>query len=265
MKALYDRYAAFRERVRARETLLGTWITLGHPAVGELLAECGFDWLVVDMEHSAIGISEAQALIQVISRTGGVPLVRMSDRDPTGIKRVMDAGAAGVIVPDVRDSAQAAASVAAVKYPPAGKRGVGLGRAQGYGLGFETYRDWVTEGSTVIVQIEHVDAVDRIEDIAGTDGIDGVIVGPYDLSASLGIPGELADPRVLELVARVPAAAAAAGISAGFHVVQPDEAQVADRVAQGFNLIGYSLDTLMLGASYRSALDGLRAGRASAG
>lgn len=251
---MFEAAVALKRRMHDREPVLGTWITLGHPAIGEMLVDAGFDWLVIDMEHSAIGIAEAAELIRVISLSGGVPLVRLPDHSPTLIKRVMDAGAAGVVAPDVRSAEQAEGIVAAVRYPAAGRRGVGLARAQEYGLGFEAYRAWQETGSIVVVQIEHVDAVRDLDAILSTPGVDGCIVGPYDLSGSMGIPGELSDPGVEASVAKVATAAAGAGVSAGYHVVPRDPAQVVARVRQGFNFVGYTLDSIMLAETFREHL-----------
>ena len=177
---------------------IGSWITLGHPSIAEIMANAGFDWLTIDMEHSAITLDLAQQLIQVIGLCGVVPLVRVGENNPTIIKRVMDAGSHGVIVPMVNSKDDAINAVNAVKYPPAGKRGVGLARAQGYGTTFEKYKEWVDRDSIVIVQIEHIKAVDNLEGILSVDGVDGFIVGSYDLSGSLGIPGEFENPKVIE-------------------------------------------------------------------
>jgi len=164
---------------------IGSWITISHPAVAEIMAAAGFDWLVIDMEHSAIGISAAEHLIRVIQLSGLPALVRIGENDVTLIKRVMDAGASGIIVPMVNTAEQAVKAVASVKYPPKGIRGVGLARAQGYGTHFKEYQNWANTESVVIVQIEHIEAVNNIEKIINIDGVDGFIVGPYDLSASL--------------------------------------------------------------------------------
>ena len=182
--------STLKKKLKRREITLGSWITLGNTSIAEIMAKAGFEWLVVDMEHSAITLDIAQQLIQVIEGCGAVPLVRVGENNATLIKRVMDAGAYGVIVPMVNTKKEAEAAVNAVKYPPVGTRGVGLARAQGYGNNFEDYRDWIKKESIVIVQIEHIDAVNNLEDILKVRGVDGSIIGPYDLSASLGIPGE---------------------------------------------------------------------------
>ncbi len=161
---------------------IGSWIQLGHPAIAEIMASAGFDWLAVDLEHSTITLREAEDLIRVIDLKGVVPLVRLSTNNSEQIKRIMDAGAHGVIVPMVNSPAEAEAAVAAVKYPTVGKRSVGLARAQGYGASFKDYVAWENDHSLVIVQIEHIEAVNSLESILLVEGVDAYFVGPYDLS-----------------------------------------------------------------------------------
>ena len=126
-----------KRKLSQNEITIGSWITLAHPAIAEIMACAGFDWLVVDLEHSVITIKEAEELIRVINLCGVVPLVRLSINDSVQIKRVMDAGAHGIIVPMVNNRAEADTAVAAVYYPPKGTRGVGLARAQGYCTAFQ--------------------------------------------------------------------------------------------------------------------------------
>ena len=143
----------------------GSWITFTSTASAEIMAKAGFNWLAIDMEHSPISIERAQELIQVIELSGTIPLVRLSSNDPVQIKRVMDAGAYGIIVPSVNTREDALAAIRATRYPPAGSRGVGLARAQGYGADFEKYKRSVNRDTIVIEQIEHKNAVECIEDI----------------------------------------------------------------------------------------------------
>ena len=123
----------------------GSWITIGHCSIAEIMAQAGFDWLVVDMEHSVISLEKAQEIIQVIEAYNVIPLVRLSANDPVQIARLMDAGAYGIIVPRVNTRADAQKAVSAVKYPPLGNRGTGLARAQKYGQGFNEYKEEVNE------------------------------------------------------------------------------------------------------------------------
>lgn len=248
LQPLHNPYMpSLKESLRKNQLTIGSWITLGHPAIAEIMAQAGFDWLTIDMEHSAIDLGEAQALIQVIHLAGCTPLVRVGDNSPYLIKRVMDAGAHGVIVPMVNSRAEAISAVEAVKYPPTGKRGVGLGRAQGYGLSFEKYKKWVEEESVVIAQIEHIKAVRNLEDILSVKGIDGFIVGPYDLSGSLGIPGQFDNPKVKSALAKVITVAKKMKKTAGFHVVSPDPVNFKAKFDAGYRFLAFGLDTLFLG------------------
>ena len=246
----------------AGELTIGSWIQLGHPSIGEVLGSAGFDWLVIDLEHSVITLPEAQALMTAIAPTGAATIVRLSSNDPVQIKRVMDAGATGVMVPNVRSAAEARAAVEAVHYPPRGTRGVGLARAQGYGAGtgFAAYRDALADTAVVIVMIEHVDAVEAIDDILAVEGVDGWVVGPYDLSGSLGIPGALDDARVTGLLERVREAGERAGTPGGLHQVEPDPAALEALVARGFRFLGYGTDARFLDVTARRDLARLQRG-----
>ena len=249
---------SLKSRIIAGETTVGCWITLAHPAIAEIMARAGFDWLAVDLEHSVITIREAEELIRVIALSGTAPLVRLSANDPVQIKRVMDAGAHGVIVPMVNSADQARAAVAAMQYPPHGFRGVGLARAQGYGTSFPSYADWLVEDAVCIVQVEHRDAVDDLENILAVDGVDGFIVGPYDLSGSYGVPGAFDDPRMVEALKRIRETSARLGARAGIHVIEPDPEELAARVSEGYTFVAYSLDIRMLDSVCRAGLKRLR-------
>ena len=187
---------SLKAKLASSEVTVGSWITLGHPAIAEIMASAGFDWLVLDMEHSVLELSEAQTIIQVLDGLDCPAIVRLTSNHPDQIKRVMDAGATGVMVPMIKSAADAQAAVEAVYYPPEGKRGVGLARAQGYGARFQEYRQWLKENAVIIVMIEHIDAVQQIDAILSVPSIDAYIIGPYDLSGSMGRPGELDHPEV---------------------------------------------------------------------
>ncbi len=234
---------------------IGSWIQIGHPAIAEIMASAGFDWLAVDLEHSMINLREAEELIRVIDLKGVVPLVRLSSNNAEQIKRVMDAGAHGVIVPMVKSSEQARSAVSAVKYPPVGSRSIGLARAQGYGPGFKEYFDWQYANSLVIVQIEHIDSVDNLESILSVEGVDAYIVGPYDLSGSLGIPGDFTATRYVEAIEQIRRVSQALGVPGGIHIVEPDPAQLRNRIEEGYLFLAYGVDTRMLDVACRVGLD----------
>lgn len=246
-----------KKRLRKRELTIGSWLQIPSTVVAEIMAKAGFDWLVVDIEHSAISIDQTFSLIQTIDLAGCVPLVRLSINDATLIKRVMDCGAHGIVVPNVNSQEDAKRAVDATRYPPQGNRGVGLFRAQGYGCDFEKYKKWQKNNSIVIVQIEHIDGVNNLESILRTAGVDGFIIGPYDLSASLGIPGEFEHPDFKKAFKEVHRVSKKFDALMGTHVVNPDVGEAKKRIGEGYRFIAISIDTLMLSISFREALGSL--------
>lgn len=248
---------SLKSKLRKRQLTIGSWITLGHTSLAEIMAKAGFDWLTVDMEHSAITLYEAQQLVQVIELSGCAPLVRVGTNDANLIKRVMDTGAHGVIVPMINSREDAEQAVGAVKYPPQGFRGVGLARAQSYGTDFDGYRKWNETESIVIVQIEHIKAVENLEAILSVEGVDAFIVGPYDISTSLGVPGQFDHPQMTTVLSKVMDTAGRLKAVAGYHVVPPDTGQVLEKVRQGYRFLAYSTDFLFLGDSCRKGLDAI--------
>ena len=251
-----------KQRLKNRELTIGSWITIGSPVVGEIMANAGFDWLVVDMEHSAITLDLAQDLIRVIELSGVSPLVRVGHNQPSLIKRIMDTGSHGVIVPMVNSRTEAEQAVSSVKYPPIGFRGVGLARAQKYGEDFESYRLWNQENSLVIVQVEHIKAVENLKDILSVPGVDGFIVGPYDLSGSMGVPGQFDHPNVLEALQQIKVISSEMQALSGYHVIQPDISAFKEKENEGFRFIAFSLDIIYLGQSCREVLKTMKLGSA---
>ena len=241
-----------------KELCLGSWITLGHPSIAEIMCNSAYDWLCVDLEHSTITLSQAEDLIRVIDLSKKTPLVRLSNNDPIQIKRVMDAGAQGIIVPMVNSLKDAKDAFASIHYPPLGKRGVGLARAQKYGSSFKEYQAWLKESSILVVQIEHIEAVNNLEEIFSYDGIDAFIIGPYDLSASMGMPGEFNHPDFLNALTKIKEAGVKFNLPGGTHVVEPDVEELKNRISDNYKFIAYSVDIRMIDSSCNrifSALD----------
>ncbi len=241
-----------------RSLSIGSWIQIGHPAVAEIMATAGFDWLAIDLEHSAITLREAEDLIRIIDIKGVTPFVRLSSNNSEQIKRVMDAGAHGVIVPMVKSAEDARKVVKAVKYPPVGERSIGLARAQGYGVDFQQYFKWQAEGTFVIAQIEHVEAVKNLRAILSVPGVDAYIVGPYDLSGSMGRPGVFDDPEFLSAMDNIRRVGAELGTPGGVHIVEPDADALQRCIKDGNTFIAYGVDTRMLDTVCRSGLQSAR-------
>ena len=247
-----------KSKLKDKELTIGSWLTIPHQAIIEILSTAGFEWLVIDMEHSPIGIETILNLIGHIQGNDMQALVRVSKNEEVAIKRVLDAGADGVVIPMVRNKEEAKQSVDYVKYPPLGKRGVGLNRAQKYGTAFDTYKEWVKDEVTIIAQIEHIDAVNNLEEIFSVTGIDGIIVGPYDLSASMGYPGEYDRPDVREALAKVDTIAKKLDKPLGFHVIDSDHQKILEKINKGYSLIAFSLDFFFLGDKVREEMQLLR-------
>ncbi len=245
---------SLKKKLKNNKLTIGSWITIGHPAVVEIMSSAGFEWLVVDMEHTSIDLTTAHNLIATIQANDMKALVRVSKNEEVIIKRILDMGADGIVVPMVKSKADAMEAIDYAKYPPVGKRGVGLFRAQKYGLGFDEYKKWVNEELVIIAQIEHYEAVENIEEIITTDGIDGVIIGPYDLSGSMGYPGEYEREDVKNAIAKVLEVCKRNSIPSGFHVIESDPSKLNERIEQGCTFLAYSLDFFFLGDSARDGM-----------
>lgn len=247
-----------KEKLTKRELTIGSWITFGDPAVAEIMARAGFDWLTLDMEHGSLSSDQAQQIIRTVELCGVPLLVRVMENNPELIKKYMDMGAHGVIVPLVNSRSDAEKAVNAVKYPPKGTRGVGLARAQRYSLDLESYMKWNQEKSVVIVQIEHISAVENLESIMSVEGIDGMLIGMYDLSGSLGYPGQFDHPAVRESIGEIYRKSNANGYLIGQHVVKPDPKGVLEAIDRGVRFVGFSDDFLYLGEYCRNQLEEIR-------
>ena len=243
-----------KRKLAEGQVTLGSWITIPHPNVVEIMASAGFEWLVIDMEHTATDLSQAQVLISTIQANNMKALVRVSKNEEVIIKRVMDMGADGVVVPMIKNGAEAREAVDYVKYPPTGRRGVGLYRAQRFGLGFEEYKRWLEEEAVIIAQIEHIDAIRNLDEILAVPGIDGTIVGPYDLSGSMGHPGAFHREDVKEALEGFKTKCKASGKPLGFHVIPPDAALIREKIDEGYTFLAFSLDFHFLGYKSRDEM-----------
>jgi 2-dehydro-3-deoxyglucarate aldolase len=198
------------------------------------------------MEHGPLDMADAARLIRVIDLAGLPALCRLPSNDPVIAKRVLDAGAMGILVPCVESAAEARRAVEAAFYPPAGTRGVGLARAQAYGAGLEEYRTSLQPSLVVIAMVETRQGLEQVEAIAATPGLDGLFIGPYDLSASLGHIGQLDHPAVRVAERRVLKAARTAGIACGLHVVHPSPSAIRAAVQRGYTFLALGVDMIFL-------------------
>jgi len=240
---------AIKRTLRSGGVSVGSWMSIGHVSIAEILAAAGYDWVVIETEHTAIDVSEVLRLLIAVEGAGSVPLVRLASIDPVQTKAVMDSGAAGVLVPMVNTRADAELAVRGVKYPPQGFRGVGVARAQGYGKDLDEYLRTANDDSLVVVQIEHIDAVNAIDDILSVPGIDATFIGPYDLSSSMGLAGQLDHPDVVAAMRTVLERTVVRGVAAGIHIVRAETAaaDMRARIAEGYRFIAVGSDLFLLG------------------
>jgi 2-keto-3-deoxy-L-rhamnonate aldolase RhmA len=212
----------FRSRVLKREWVGGTFINLGSPLTVEMAGCAGFDWLLLDHEHGPGSDQTLLHQLQAASTTRAVPIVRIAANEAPRFKRVLDIGAAGVMVPWVNNATEAKAAVSAMRYPPRGLRGVAkLNRACDFGVGFEDYYAHAHEWLVLMAQIETPESVANAAEIAAVDGIDVLFIGPMDLTTTMGIQSQFDHPDYLAAVRKVTAAATAAGKATGILLLSP--------------------------------------------
>lgn len=251
-----------KKKLQKCELTVGSWLMMGNDTSADIMSRANFDWLVIDLEHTDIDLKHTRQLMSVIQGNKCLALVRVSKNEEVIIKRVLDMGANGIIVPSVNSAKDAQQAIAHAKYPPQGTRGVGLFRAQAYGESFKEYFEWVSNEMVIIAQIEHIDAVNSIEEIIAVEGIDGVIIGPYDLSASMGAPGKFYEPEVANAIDKVISACLKKNISVGFHVIEPEPQEIQQRINQGCNLLAFSIDYMFLAKKCKESLVELKKGTA---
>jgi 2-dehydro-3-deoxyglucarate aldolase/4-hydroxy-2-oxoheptanedioate aldolase len=248
---------AFKCRLRAKELLLGPMLTLPSPEVAELMALAGFDWIWVELEHAPTDILTAQHMIQAVG--GRCPcVVRTPWNDVVWIKRVLDTGCEGIVIPQVQTAAEAENAVRACHYPPAGVRGIGAARGQRYGMGLPDDVLSANSALTIIVQIEHIEAVKNVRYILAVPGIDAILIGPNDLSASMGLIGQYNHPEVRDAIQTTITAGTERGVPVGIFVGDPAAARA--YIDAGCTLIVLTADVVYLWRAARQAISDVKRG-----
>jgi 2-keto-3-deoxy-L-rhamnonate aldolase RhmA len=249
--------AELRRRVLAGETLFGAWASLASPGSAELMARAGLDWVVVDLEHGYTTESELLGHLTAIEAGGAVALVRPPSGERLRIGRALDLGAAGIVVPRLDTADEVREAVTFLRYPPAGQRGVAL-LTRGARLGTVNHAGVaaLNEDIVGIVQIESPSAVEAAEEIAATDGVDVLFVGPADLSHSLGVPGQFGESRYQDALERVVAACRAHGKAPG--ILLYDHASFKPHLELGFTFVGIGADVSFVNDGVKAALAAAR-------
>lgn len=246
-----------KKKLSHGEVVLGPFITIDCPDIVEIAGLAGFDFCIIDTEHGPGNPQSIQHMLRAAERRSITPIVRVTDTAPTTILRTLDVGAAGIQVPQVNSRETAESVVSSAKYFPKGERGACLTRSSRYGFvtSVAEYFAEANENTLVIVHCENREGLDRLDEIASVEGVDVVFVGPYDLSQSYGIPGQINHPVMVEAVGRALAAIQRAGKPAGIFVGSVAEAN--RRIEQGFRYIAYSMDTLLFGELFRGIVQGV--------
>tara|TARA_X000000950_G_scaffold215103_1_gene258865 strand:+ start:19801 stop:20529 length:729 start_codon:yes stop_codon:yes gene_type:complete len=236
--------------MKSKKTRIGGWVTIPSEIIVEIFCDQNYDFIVIDLEHSIISLEQCQNLIRVIQNKGKEAIVRISNNDLTEIKRVLDSGADGIIIPMVNEYKDVENIVKASLYPPEGERGVGLARANKYGKDFDRYITKVRQKEIeLIVQFENIKVMSSVDKILSNKFIDGYMIGPYDFTASMGYPGDFENKEFLEAIAIISDKNEKHKKYQGFHLIEPDLVRFNELKSQGYNFIIFSLDVRHLIAS----------------
>lgn len=245
---------AIRAKLNAGGHSIGSWMQIPHPSVAEIMGQAGYDWVAVDMEHGAVSAHQLPDLFRALELGNTLPLARIAQGHPKDCKQALDAGAGGIIVPMIESAAQLIAVRDACRWPPAGTRGVGFSRANLFGKHFEAYRD-EAQAPLLVAMIEHHRAVSELEAILAVEGLDALLIGPYDLSASMGLTAQFDHSYFCATMEKIRTLTAAKAIPAGIHVVAPSPPQLQQRLDEGYRFIAYSIDAAMLNSVVSYAAD----------
>jgi len=240
-----DNISKIRKLLATNNLSIGSWLQIPHSSVAEILGNSGYDWVAVDLEHGSIGIQQLPDLFRALELGGTLPLARLAEVSSKDCKQVLDAGAGGVIVPMVENAEELIFVRDACRWPPAGKRGVGFSRANLFGKNFESYTE-ESQKPLLIAMIESIDAVNNLEEILLVQGLDAILIGPYDLSASMGIVTQFDHPKFKEMMKKIRSLCSAANVACGVHVVKPSQKELQQRINEGDRFLVYSADSVFL-------------------
>ena len=242
----FDVRVALKNKLKGRQPVFAGWTSLAHPGITEIFTRAGFDFIGIDIEHSTINQEQSQRIIAACQAAGVACLPRIASHNKEMARRLLDSGADGLIVPMVESADDVRTIIEWMKYPPVGRRGFGIGRAQGYGFDFDAYTKTWNSSSVLIAQIESINAVRRIDEILAVDGLDGGMAGPYDISGSLNVPGQLEHPSVVEAACKVLEACRAKGKACGTQIIEPDEARIREAALRGYTFSILASDVFIL-------------------
>ena len=233
--------AKFRKELSDGSPLIGTWIQIESSDYAEMIGQAGYDWAAVDMEHGAFSRQSLPDIFRALELGGTAPFVRIANPDAILCQQAFDSGAVGIVIPRIESAGQLEALIAGCNWPPTGTRGVGFSRANLYGNYFDSYKE-AAQRSFVVAQVESANAIQAIDEIASVAGLDAIMIGPYDLSASLGRTGETQHPEIQAAIRRVLTTCHSRRLACGIHVVEPRPTDLNVAIELGHRFIAYGTD-----------------------
>ncbi len=234
-----------RKKLRSQNPSIGSWIQLPNASVAEIMGQSGFDWVAIDMEHGSVGTNLLPDLFRALELGNTLPLARIAQGKSKDIKEVLDAGAGGIIVPMIEDADQLREIREFSCWPPSGNRGVAFSRANLFGKYFNEYKK-ESQQPLLIAMIESELAIKNLESILSVKGLDAILIGPYDLSASMGITGQFQNKKFKQEINNILRLSRKYKIASGIHIIEPSKTQLKIKIKEGYSFIAYSLDSVML-------------------
>lgn len=238
-----------KHKLQSGAASIGSWLQIPSRESAGVMANQGFDWLAIDAEHGLFDIQNIAAIVDAIHSKSCNALIRLPECNSIWVRRSLDSGVDGLIIPMVNSREIAEQAIEFCKYPPIGKRGFGFSHANDYGANFQEYVKSANDALLLIVQIEHIEGVNNLDSILSLNEIDGVIIGPYDLAGSMGYVGQPNHPEVKKACLKILKSCKKNNKVHGIHVVNTDASQVQSEIDTGYNFIAYGIDTLFLAES----------------
>ncbi|MBI5448119.1 MAG: 2,4-dihydroxyhept-2-ene-1,7-dioic acid aldolase [Gammaproteobacteria bacterium] len=234
-----------RMKLRERQPSVGSWMQIPDASIAEIMGQAGYDWVSVDLEHGSISLHQLPNLFRALMLGGTLPLARIARCHAKDCKQVLDAGAGGVIVPMIESAQQLMEVRDACCWPPAGSRGVGFSRANLFGKYFSNYEE-EAQLPMIVAMIENINALENLEEILKVKGLDAILIGPYDLSASMKITAKFEKPEFIKAIDHILKSSISANVACGIHVVKPEPERLIQHIAEGYCFLAYSIDAVFL-------------------
>jgi len=241
LKAILD----IRKNLNSGGTSIGSWMQIPHPSIAEIMGQSNYDWVAVDMEHGSISAHQLPDLFRALELGNTLPLVRLAHGHIKDCKQALDAGAGGVIVPMIESADQLVKVRDATRWPPSGNRGVAFSRANLFGKNFDAYTKEAKQ-PLLVAMIESLSAIGELDSILKVDGLDAILIGPYDLSASMNLTAQFDHPEFVKAIRNIKHQAESAKVPCGVHVVAPNINELRGKVEDGYRFIAYSIDSVFL-------------------